>query len=366
MKVAFHLAHPAHFHLFKNTIILLKESSHIVIITYNDKDVLGNLINTSPFKDDAYRIKALKNVNSSLALKIQFIQKIIGVFLRYLKFRPDIVLGTSVIISLVGKLLPFKSIIVNEDDFDVVNKTVELGYPSVDNILCPSVCRTGRFDYKSIKYNGYHELAYLHPNNFKANRDIVEKYFLLNKPIFIIRFAKLKAHHDSGIKGISPEFAKKIINILEPYGKVFITSEIELEARLEKHRTKINPIDIHHVLAYATLYIGDSQTMAAEAGVLGTPFIRFNDFVGRISYLNELEKKYNLGYGIHPENPEQLLQKLDELMHTNNLKALFQERKNTMLSEKIDFSKFLTWFIENYPESVIKINTNPNYQYNFI
>jgi len=42
---------------------------------------------------------------------------------------------------------------------------------------------------------------------------------------------------------------------------------------------------MHHVMAFASLYIGDSQTMAAEAGVLGVPFVRFNDFVGRIGYL---------------------------------------------------------------------------------
>ena len=42
-----------------------------------------------------------------------------------------------------------------------------------------------------------------------------------------------------------------------------------------------NATDMHHVMAFASLYIGDSQTMAAEAGVLGVPFVRFNDFVGR-------------------------------------------------------------------------------------
>ena len=56
---------------------------------------------------------------------------------------------------------------------------------------------------------------------------------------------------------------------------------------------------MHHVMAFASLYIGDSQTMAAEAGVLGVPFVRFNDFVGRIGYLRELEDIYHLGFGIH-------------------------------------------------------------------
>ena len=53
------------------------------------------------------------------------------------------------------------------------------------------------------------------------------------------------------------------------------------------------------VMRFASLYIGDSQTMAAEAGVLGVPFVRFNDFVGRIGYLRELEDVYRLGFGVH-------------------------------------------------------------------
>ena len=69
--------------------------------------------------------------------------------------------------------------------------------------------------------------------------------------------------------------------------------------QFEKYRIKINPLDMHHVMAFASLYIGDSQTMAAEAGVLGVPFVRFNDFVGRIGYLRELEDKYRLGFGVH-------------------------------------------------------------------
>jgi predicted glycosyltransferase len=46
------------------------------------------------------------------------------------------------------------------------------------------------------------------------------------------------------------------------------------------------------------MYIGDSQTMTAEAAVLGTPAIRFNDFVGELSYLEELEYTFDLTYGI--------------------------------------------------------------------
>ena len=33
-------------------------------------------------------------------------------------------------------------------------------------------------------------------------------------------------------------------------------------------------------------------------------------------------------------------------------KATFAARREKMLSDKIDCAKFLTWFIENYPQSV--------------
>ena len=38
-----------------------------------------------------------------------------------------------------------------------------------------------------------------------------------------------------------------------------------------------------------------------------------------------------------------------------NRKVVCGERREKMLSEKIDCAKFLTWFIENYPKSVAEV-----------
>jgi hypothetical protein len=113
------------------------------------------------------------------------------------------------------------------------------------------------------------------------------------------------------------------------------------------------------------MYIGDSQTMAAEAGVLGTPFVRFNGFVGRIGYLAELENTYKLGFGINPDDPQKLLSTVEELMNTENLKSIFAKRREKMLKDKIDVDKFMTWFIENYPGSVETMRRDPDYQQRF-
>ena len=166
-----------------------------------------------------------------------------------------------------------------------------------------------------------------------------------------------RLRHDSGIKGINTEIAQRLVDILKPHGRIYITSERPLEPQFEQYRIKINPLDMHHVMAFASLYIGDSQTMAAEAGVLGVPFVRFNDFVGRIGYLRELEDVYELGYGIKASadgSVEVLCARVQELVAfpAAKRKAIFEARRQKMLSEKIDCAKFLTWFIEQYPESV--------------
>ena len=57
------------------------------------------------------------------------------------------------------------------------------------------------------------------------------------------------------------------------------------------------------------LYIGDSQTMAAETAVLGIPSIRFNNFVSKLGYLEELEKTYGLTFGIKQGESKKLLSK---------------------------------------------------------
>jgi hypothetical protein len=247
--------------------------------------------------------------------------------------------GTSTEICHIGYLLRIPNIFVNEDDADVIPLVKKLAHPFAKYLLSPDVCNTGRPE-KTITYKGYHELAYLHPNVFTADKNIVSKYFNPDEKYFILRFAKLKAHHDSGVQGIDTMTAERLIEMMSSHGKVYITAERELEKEFEPYRLNIKPIDMHHVMAFASLYIGDSQTMAAEAGVLGVPFIRYNDFVGRIGYLRDIEDKYHLGYGIKPGNPDLLLNKVNELLNMKDIKNVWAERRMKMLSEKIDVTEF--------------------------
>lgn len=363
MRIFIYLGHPAHFHLYKNVIANLIKNKHEVTIFIKKKDVLETLLQESglPY----HNILAEGRKDSKTGMLWGILKRAWKLWRFCNKHNPDLLTGTSVENSFVGKLKGIPVINVGEDDAGAVPLYAKIAYPWASTILAPAVCDCGKWNHKAVKYNSYQELAYLHPNHFTPRKEIVKKYFSPDKPYFILRFVKLSANHDKGIKGLNTPVAEKIIQILRPYGDVYITSERELEPQFEPYRIAIRPIDMLDVMAFAQIYIGDSQTMAAEAGVLGVPFIRFNDFVGRIGYLNELEQVYRLGYGIKSNEEDKLYATLTDLLSMQDRKNIFLHRKNKMLAEKIDYAKFLTWFLENYPKSKRIMRKDPSFQYKF-
>lgn len=371
MKVLVYMGHPAHFWYLINAVRNLKKDGHNVVVLIKKKEILETLLKNA----DIPYVNILEEgrKDSTLGMAWGTLKRLWRSYKLVHKQHFNLLIGTSVENSFVGPLCGVSAVYCGEDDYDVAPIEGGLSYPGAKNIMTPFVCDNGKWDKsgKVINYPSYHELAYLHPNHFIPQKDVVEKYGIdTTNPYFIIRFVKLTANHDMGIRGINKEIAQRLVDILKPYGQIYITSERPLEPEFESYRIKINPLDMHHVMAFASLYIGDSQTMAAEAGVLGTPFVRFNDFVGRIGYLDELEEKqskryvdylnldhhYDLGVGIRASEEgsvERLCQTVEGLasMSAEERKRIYGERCQRMLADKIDYAKFLTWFIEKYPNS---------------
>ena len=283
------------------------------------------------------------------------------------RFKPDIMIGTDVAITHVGKFFKIPSLVFNEDDFNINKLFCHFSYPFASNIISPEVCNVSKSIYKKVSYKGYQKLAYLHPNRFKPDPSVLDKFNREKVPYYLIRLVSFTAVHDVEKKhgGFTLNILLKVIKKLETKGIVFISSEEILSDQLEKYKLQIDIAKIHHVMYYSSIFISDSQSMSVEAAMLGTPSIRFNSFVGKISVLEELEYKYKLTFGISNKEPEILLTKVEELLNTPNLKEEFQERRLKMLSEKIDVSAFMVWFVENYPQSVKIMKENPDYQNRF-
>lgn len=342
MRILFQLGHPAHFHLFKNTIADLQRDGHETYILIRKKDILEDLLKESG-------MPYVNILPSGKKSAITLMLRLWRVFWYTITHRVDILVGSTPEVAQVAWLLHRRSVIMAEDDASIVPQFIKAVKPFVDNYLSPISCNNGVLEPATTHYEGFHKLAYLHPNRFSPDPSIVDKYFPHDEPYFLLRFAQLNAYHDlsANAHGITDKIALRLIEILSPHGKIYITSERELSPELERYRLSINPLDIHHIMAFATLYIGDSQSMAVEAAMLGTPSIRFNDFAGKIGVLEELEKKYQLTIGIPSDEPLRLYKTVEELVSNNNLRGIYHDRRDKMLEEKIDVTTFFTQFIEN-------------------
>ncbi len=344
MNILFDLTHPAHLHLFKNAIASLEKSQHKVFLTVRDKDVLFQLLERMGYD---YQVLAKSGKNLwSMAWELLYRDFSLKRFVSRNKI--ELMIGCSPNICHVSKVSSAKSIIFAEDDKSYTQLYAWVTYPFADCICTPDAL-SDELGKKHIKYNSYHELAYLHPENFTPNPQVLEDLGVSpGERFFIMRLVLLKAHHDVGHQGMSQTMKIRIAQELSKHGKVFISCEGELPPEL-KDFPRFLPIEkMHDALAFSTFYIGDSQSMAMEAAVLGTPSFRCNTFVGRISVLNELEDKYGLTYGFLPEDEEQMFTKIQELLQKKNLKEEWSKKREALLQDKMDLNHWMLNLIENY------------------
>jgi predicted glycosyltransferase len=358
MRILIDIGHPAHVHYFRNLAMELEASGHTLIWTVKEIDVAKKLLTYYGFpyivlkkKTDGLLGKAFKQIYYDL--------KLLSICR---KEKIDLAIGTSISIAHVSQISKVKSFFFEDDDDKVVPLSAKFGHPFATHLLSPDCLRSKQNRKDTIYYPSYHELSYLHPKRFTPDATVLQETGMKEgETFFIMRFNVFKAHHDVGIRGLSLEQKMELIMKLKTRGKVFITTEREIEPELIEYQLKLSPEKIHSLMAYATLFLGDSQTMTSEAAMLGIPSLRCNSFAGRISYLEEQEKKYSLTFAFLPEHFDLMVLKLHELLSNTNLKKEWQKKRQKMLGDKIDVTSFWTWFIDNYPGSINKIQNSPDF-----
>ena len=355
------IGHPAHVHLFRNFIFEMKKAGYKIYVVTKEVNLIVSLLTiySIPFN-------LIGRKRDSLFLKyIDQITFILKTAYYVMKYRIGIGMGVSMTLPLVSRITGIDTLGFDDDDTEATPTFAKYVNQST-NILTPDCLKFENRGEHHITYAGFHELAYLHPNRFTPDEKILAECGLKKDEVFfIMRFNSFKAHHDIGVNGLSIENKRKLIDILSKKGKIFITTERDIEPEFEQYKLKVSQEKAHSLIAFATMLIGDSQTMTSEAAVLGTPSVRCNTFVGRIAYLEEEEHKYHLTYGFHPSESDKMFEKIEELLAMPDLKSEWQVRRRKLLSDKIDVTAFLVWFVTNYPESVKTMKNNPDYQYNF-
>ena len=137
--------------------------------------------------------------------------------------------------------------------------------------------------------------------------------------------------------------------VLSGYGQVFISSEAPLPEEFEPYRLSIKPERMHHLMAFASMVIGEGATVVSEAAMLGIPAFYVTKPGKGLGYTNELEKKYGLIFNFDVQQSAQALDKIRELLEKDDLQEEWTGKRDRMLSEKIDVAGFITDFVETYP-----------------
>src|SRR5690606_16083791 len=101
---------------------------------------------------------------------------------------------------------------------------------------------------------------------------------------------------------------------------------------------------MHHFLAFATLMVGESATMASEAAVLGTPAFYIAD-TGR-GYTDELEARYGLVHNYKLSSADLAIEKIKELLRDEHLDIGTKLKRERMLRERCDVTSWLLDYVD--------------------
>lgn len=351
MNILIDIGHPAQFHNFKHIYWELVKKGHNVMFTAKDKEISRYLL-------EKYKVNFIILSKNKKGLLKKLLWAIFDSY-KFIKivfsFKPNIILSRLSIHScIVSWLFHIPHIALSDTEH-----SFKLSFSP--NIILTGTSYKKNFGNKHLRYSGYIELCYLHPNYFTPDPAILDLLKVKNDEKYVImRFVSWNASHDIGHSGLSLEMKRNAVKELSKYAKVFISSEGELPEDLQKYQIKIPPEKMHDALAFATLFVGEGATMASECACLGTPAIYVNSLTAGTL---EEQERYGLLFGFR--NSDGVLEKSIELLNTPNLKQEYQQRRQKMLSDKIDVTAFMVWFVENYPESAKIMKENPEYQWRF-
>jgi len=333
MDIVFTVQHPAHVHLFRNAIELLQEQGHTVHTFARKKDIVVDLLE---LYDVSYEL--LAGSSSSMSeLAFQQAKYEFRIFKKALSINPDVMLAMSEPgVAHTSFILDCPSILFTDTEYAKLQNT--LAFPFADRVCTPT-CYQDSIGEKQVYYDGYHELAYLHPNRFTPDPDVLNGLDLEQDDSFtIVRLNAWNAAHFVGDAGFA-DIHDLIASLEETGTEVLITSEPDLPASLEEYTVDISLEKIHDLMYYADLLIGESATMASESAVLGTPAIFIS--TSRRGYTDELGDRYGLVYTFSGRDRQKAgIEKAITILNNAHTEK-WSQRREKMLEDKIDTTEFI-------------------------
>ena len=346
MKILIDINHPAHVHFFRNPIKLLIDRGHEIMVTSRDKEMAIDLLDELGIanrKLSSLGGGGLVSLGKELVLRNMALLKVVR------EFRPDAMAAIGgTFIAQVGFLTRTPSLVF----YDTENAKLQnaITYPFSSCVLVPRCYEAWLPKKKHVRYAGYHELSYLHPDYFRADPEIAKSNGLeQERPNYFIRVVSWQANHDVGERGWTPEILSKLTSRLSQTGNVIISSERDLPDEFAQYAYKGKVSDVHHVLAFCRMFIGESATMASECAVMGVPAIYAAE-TGR-GYTTEQEQRYGLVKNVSSIEDHLIMQAVDELLAVD--KSVVAANHAELLGDTIDVAQFVADSIVDFPEVLL-------------
>lgn len=335
MRIVVTIQHPAHVHFFRHAIDELSAAGHDVFVFARENDLAVPLL-------EAYGIghEVLAGPQASLLglarTQLTYEARLLA---RARRIDPDVMTAIGgVAVSHVAPLVGAKSVVWIDNEGVSSHRLMA---PFAHRIYTPATFRDD-FGTSHRRYDGFQELAYLHPDRFEPNPDRLEAFGIdPQEPYYVCRFKRWDALHDVGEAGLSRAGKRAIVSLLDGYGTVYVTSSGDLPPDLEAYEQPIPPTHVHDLLHFADGYAGDSATMATEAALLGTPAVRIQSFAGDGDMSNFVVLEDGYGLLQSTDDEREALALLRAQCGDPQTGARWASRRAQLLSETVDVTTVL-------------------------
>ncbi len=339
MRILVDLLHPADAHFYRPFVAVMRERGHEVRLLSRRKDVLCDLLDAWDMEHYCVSNQARGNVGLGLELAART-----AAILRHtVEFRPHVMTGV------MGPGLAMSRPLVNVPAVVFYDNETTARLNAMVARLCDAwisprgygLCHGARH----LRYAGYHETAYLHPHRFTPQKARVRAAGIdPDRPYSIVRFVGWDSIHDRGESGFSEDGKRRLVETLARLGPVWITSEKPLPADYEPYRLSLPVDDLHHALAFARLFVGESSTMASEAACLGTT-AAFVSTSGR-GVNNEQTERYQHVATFHGNRERDALAWVEAAIVDPDLNAKAADGHARLLADTVDVTGFMVDFFE--------------------
>ena len=168
MKVLFDLIHPANYHYFKYVMHDLTLQGHSIRITARNKDVLFDLLDSE--KSEYFNMGG--GGKGRLGKFLYLLKAEIYMFYNVVLFRPDYIVSfSSAFAAHIAFVFKIPHITFDDTEHNVLNRRF---YAPFSRVIFTPDCFALEISESQIKFPGFMELFYLHPNRYSPNPEVLK------------------------------------------------------------------------------------------------------------------------------------------------------------------------------------------------